>query len=53
MFLLYFLACGTSEKENAQLDTTSTIDEINSDLSENPACDGYDGTPAAFLRLHR
>ena len=43
--MLYFLTCGNSEKEFSQLDTTSTIDEINSVLSEDPACEGYDGTP--------
>lgn len=45
MMFLYFLACGTAEKENTTLDTTGTIDSINSDLTEDSACDGYDGTP--------
>lgn len=45
MLFFIFLACGTSEKEGSDLDVTGTIDDLNADLTENPSCDGYDGTP--------
>ena len=46
MHILFFLACGTADKnDTTDTSTTSVIDDINTNLTEDASCDGYDGTP--------
>jgi hypothetical protein len=44
MYILFALACGVAEKD-ADDNTTSTIEDINVNLTEDEACEGFDGTP--------